>query len=163
MAIGRQWPEPTYFCRSRIRLQPEPSSPRPISTSVFLDDSGSVSKRNGDILQAQHRFAFGLAARNSPSLSLCSARSRPSSDIMRERPARAGVPVGKARIVVDKPAKGGLNDGEGGGSLHDLAKRHASIEKFGSTEKNMDHGRYQHRSMRDNGVVRIYCCAICFH
>src|ERR1700742_2573419 len=32
--------------------------------------------------------------------------------------ARAGVPVGEPRIIVDQPAERALHDGEGGGCLH---------------------------------------------
>ena len=62
--------------------------------------------------------------------------------------ARAGVPVGQPRIIVDQPAERGLHDGEGGSRLHHLSERHAAVEKFRRAQQQRHHGRDQARSLR---------------
>ena len=63
-------------------------------------------------------------------------------------PARAGVPVGEPRIIVDQPAERGLHDGEGGGRLHHLSEGHAAVEEFRRAQQQRHHRRDQARSLR---------------
>jgi hypothetical protein len=62
--------------------------------------------------------------------------------------ARAGVPVGEPRVIVDQPAERGLHDGEGGRRLHHLSEAHAAVEKFWRAQQQRNDRRDQARSLR---------------
>ena len=146
MATGPRWRAPACSCRCRIRRRPAPARParsRPrFRRPRRCRRRASPRDRSGSACA----LAFGLAALDAAEPSPCSARSSAvERHHQRGDAARAGVPVGKPRIVVDQPAERGLHDGEGGGRLHHLAERHAAVEKFRRAQQDRHDRRNQAR------------------
>ena len=97
----------------------------------------------------EHGFALGLAALDAAdAVALFGALEAVERHHQRGDAARAGIPVGKPRIIVDQPAERGLHDGEGGGRLHHLAEAHAAVEEFWRAQQQRHHRRDQARSLR---------------
>ncbi len=94
-------------------------------------------------------LALGLAALDAAdAVALLGALQPVERHHQRGDAARAGVPVGETRIIVDQPAERALHDGEGGGRLHHLSERHAAVEKFWRAQQQRHHRRNQARSLR---------------
>ena len=115
----------------------------------FADHGGAVVERHREIVEAEHGVALGLAALDAAdAVAALGALEPVERHHQRGDAARAGVPVGEPRIIVDQPAERGLHDGEGGGRLHHLSERHAAVEKFRRAQQERHHRRDQARSLR---------------
>ena len=124
-------------------------SPGSITTSV----SSTTAVPSSSVTERSSRLSIA-----SPSVSPRLMRPMPSPLLGALQPverhhqrgdaARAGVPVGEPRIIVDQPAERALHDGEGGRRLHHLSERHAAVEKFRRAQQERHDRREQARALR---------------
>ncbi|MNE23254.1 hypothetical protein D3C80_1165010 [compost metagenome] len=152
---ARDCPNKRAFAGSGLPCDEHSFSPPDLHICLF-DDGRTVAERHRNILEAEHRFAFRFTTDDPAKLI---ALFGPLETVKRHHQgsnaACAGIPIRQPGIVVDQPAEGGLNDGESGCRLHDLAEGHAAVEKFGRAEKKRNNGRNQHRSMRHDSGAHI--------